>query len=500
MKDPRLAFDRSVRYMDPEGRLHVETANISKANVCPYYGQEIPGWEELGLNPQQIYQMLRDPAELEAAASRFNRIQVLNEHIPVDSHDHQPMSVVGATGSDARYEHPYLKCSLVVWEVKAIAGIMSKRQRELSSAYSYDPDMTPGVYEGIKYDGVMRNISGNHVCLVPEGRAGSDVVVGDRKMEPEMPKKKVVLSRKAALVKGAVYAFAKPLLAKDAKLDITPLVANITAKNYLTEKPKLLIALDAAIKPLLAQDASAAGFAVLLDALDPGADMDPDMSDDDMVPDAEPPPGGPDQPATKDPKAADPVAPPAADPMDAVMEFLGTKLNPEDLAQVSQMMKPKAAPAMDDDMDMGMDNGTDGKLYKEKVTMPGPKNVAMDTAIKEAVNKAVAAAISENTSKVTNDVRSQMREIAEAREAAIPHIGKVNIAMDSAAEIYGAVLKHYDIDPTDLPVAAMKRMVAIQKIPVTRLGDPAPRMALDAAASKSLSERFPDFNRLRNAV
>ncbi|MCV5420626.1 DUF2213 domain-containing protein, partial [Escherichia coli] len=29
------------------------------------------------------------------------------------------------------------------------------------------------------YDGVMRDIVGNHVALVTEGRAGSDVVVGD---------------------------------------------------------------------------------------------------------------------------------------------------------------------------------------------------------------------------------------------------------------------------------------------------------------------------------
>jgi hypothetical protein len=39
--------------------------------------------------------------------------------------------------------------------------------------------MTPGTYGGIKYDGVMRDIVGNHVALVEEGRAGADVHVGD---------------------------------------------------------------------------------------------------------------------------------------------------------------------------------------------------------------------------------------------------------------------------------------------------------------------------------
>ena len=60
----RLAFDRaSVRKLDDVGRLQVAVSNISKANVCPYYGREIPGWEELGLEPDKIYQLYRDPEE-----------------------------------------------------------------------------------------------------------------------------------------------------------------------------------------------------------------------------------------------------------------------------------------------------------------------------------------------------------------------------------------------------------------------------------------------------
>ena len=39
--------------------------------------------------------------------------------------------------------------------------------------------MTPGVYEGHRYDGIMTNIRGNHVALVKDGRAGTDVVVQD---------------------------------------------------------------------------------------------------------------------------------------------------------------------------------------------------------------------------------------------------------------------------------------------------------------------------------
>lgn len=178
--DSALAFDRAtVRSFDKDGRLHIELTPISKANVCPYYGREIPNSRSLGLQPDKVYYLLRDPKELAKAASTFNNIPLLNEHIPVTAADPQKMAVVGSTGTDAEFDGTYLKNSLVVWDADSIAGIETDEKKELSSAYRYVADMTPGVHEGQPYDGVMRDIVGNHVALVIEGRAGSDVVVGD---------------------------------------------------------------------------------------------------------------------------------------------------------------------------------------------------------------------------------------------------------------------------------------------------------------------------------
>jgi hypothetical protein len=87
--------------------------------------------------------------------------------------------VVGSTGTDAKFVAPYLTNSLVIWVQDAIDAIENETQKELSCAYRYRADMTPGSYIGERYDGVMRNIIGNHVAVIPEGRAGSDVVVAD---------------------------------------------------------------------------------------------------------------------------------------------------------------------------------------------------------------------------------------------------------------------------------------------------------------------------------
>jgi len=181
MSEPRalLAMDRSMRSFDQDGRLHVETSPITKANVCPYYGREIPGFKELGLDENKIYKLLRDPAELEKAAKTFNNIPVLIKHIPVSAEEPSQEDVVGSTGTDAEWSAPYLKNSLVIWVQLAIDAIESKQQHELSAAYHYTPDMTPGRFGNEDYDGVMRDIKGNHVALVENGRAGRDVVVMD---------------------------------------------------------------------------------------------------------------------------------------------------------------------------------------------------------------------------------------------------------------------------------------------------------------------------------
>lgn len=209
----RLAFDRaSVRSFDGNGRLQVKVSNISKANVCPYFGREIPNAEKLGLDPEKIYRLWRHPDELKKAAATFNNIPLLNIHTPDFPGDPPRESRVGVTHSNAAFDGTYLTNGLSVWDNSAIAGIETEEQEELSSSYQYVADMTPGTTPtGEVYDGIMRDIVGNHVALVETGRAGSDVLVADS-LPPEL---KHMSKRKAA----AIRATLKPLLAADADLE-----------------------------------------------------------------------------------------------------------------------------------------------------------------------------------------------------------------------------------------------------------------------------------------
>lgn len=226
-----IAQDQSARSYDKDGRLHIAVSNISKATVNPYYGREIPYFEELGLKAEQIYYLLRAPEELAKAAPTFRNLPLLSQHIPVSADDPKKDIVVGSTGSDVEFSAPFLRCSLSVWDAEAIAGIESGEQMELSSAYHYRADMTAGEYQGQRYDGVMRDIVGNHVALVDVGRAGRDVVVADQDpfINRNFPK-----GNNMKLKQGAnerVKQKLKAVLAQDAELSATELLDVVSALN-----------------------------------------------------------------------------------------------------------------------------------------------------------------------------------------------------------------------------------------------------------------------------
>ena len=174
-----LAMDKSLRTTDFDGRLHVEKTHISKAGVNPYFGREIPDYQKLGLDPKQVYRILRDPVELKKAASTFERLPILSKHIPINADKPMQELIIGSIGSNVKFNSPYLDADISIWDSKAIAGIESGQVKELSSGYKFTPVMKAGVYENERYDGIMTEIIGNHLALVESGRAGHDVVVAD---------------------------------------------------------------------------------------------------------------------------------------------------------------------------------------------------------------------------------------------------------------------------------------------------------------------------------
>lgn len=186
MKNYAITFDAkpSMRTVDDNGFLHVALTPISKATVNPYLGSEIEGSREHGFEPDKILYGLRDPAELEKGAKTFDGLPLLLEHHPTDAENLPKEWVVGSVGTDAVYEKPYLKNSLTITDAQAIKYVEDGVAQEISCSYRFTPEFKSGEFteaDGttVHYDFIMRDIRGNHVALVPQGRAGHDVRVAD---------------------------------------------------------------------------------------------------------------------------------------------------------------------------------------------------------------------------------------------------------------------------------------------------------------------------------
>lgn len=417
---PVLAFDRaSVRRYDDDGRLHVAITNISKANVCQYYGAEIPKWQSLGLDAQKVYRLLRDPAALEAAAPTFNNVPLQLKHVHQKANDPQAELIVGSV-SGAVFVHPYLSASLCVWHEEGIAAIETETMVELSSSYHYDAVMEPGEFEGEPYDGKMTNIRGNHVALVEEGRAGPDVIVADSNPftnKQETPAMKTKLGR--ALI--AALSAASPKIAQDSSLGA--LVGEAKKKTFKkTEVVAALVAMDSEI--------DTGSLDEIIDAI-LGVQENPEPEKPTALAGDEPADGGAAQ----------------------LMAFLQEKgLSPEDMDAVSGMVSKLSAPAAAADADPE----AEGYMKKDEV------DTAMDSMSKS----------------LTIKLTKQFRDLEQAKADVRPTVGDV-IGMDSAPSVYRFALDQLKVDHKDLPDAALGKFYALAAgRPVVK----SPIIASDSAA------------------
>lgn len=465
-----VALDRSpsVRTYDMDGQLHISRSPISKANIGEYWGEEIPDFDKLGLEPRKKYRLLRDPLELEKGAKSSNGKQLLIEHVPVDADDHQPDITVGAFGTDAEYVHPYLYNSMTVHARDGISGIEDDSRRQISMGYHYKPVMEPGVYEGEAFDGRMTDIIFNHGCLVENGRAGADVLVGDAAItEPpdsstqtgELTMSKIVLTRKAAMAGGAISAYLAPKLAQDSKFDIATVLKDVTSKNFKAKRPDIIAGVQ---KAMLAKDDTidVKDLGKILDMVEAseveeGADADPNsglpMSAEEM----------------EKKKAAD------ADPVNKAKNFFKDKLSAEDWKAFDDMMGAPEA----------LDETAEEKAAREK--KEGEEAAARDAAAGEepkvttkAMDAAISIAVAAAEKRATTAALKTAGEIASAREFAAEFVGK--LAMDgatSAADVFKGALDVLKVDVTGIHPSAYRKILELQ----SKISDKSkPRIASDS--------------------
>jgi uncharacterized protein len=172
----------TARSLDMNGWTEIKGNPISKVGVFPYSGGQISP----DLEPDRIYQVYRPQEELSntETINSFKLLPWTDEHAMLGSEDEgmlpaEKKGIHGVIGEDVYYEDGYLKANIKIFSEK-LAQLIEQGKKELSIGYRCLYDLTPGVYNGQQYDAIQRNIRGNHLALVDEGRSGSDVSVLDK--------------------------------------------------------------------------------------------------------------------------------------------------------------------------------------------------------------------------------------------------------------------------------------------------------------------------------
>lgn len=171
----------SSREHDINGWAEIKGNPISKVGVFPYSGQQI-GHDDL--DPDKIYNVFRPEEELnnDEAIKSFRLIPWTDEHTMLGDGmgltSAERKGVHGVIGEDVYFEDGYLKGNLKLFSDK-MADLIDNGKKELSIGYRCIYEYNPGVYNGERYDFVQRDIRGNHLALVDEGRSGHEVAVLD---------------------------------------------------------------------------------------------------------------------------------------------------------------------------------------------------------------------------------------------------------------------------------------------------------------------------------
>ena len=447
------------RRYDADGRLHILRTPISKATVNPYYGREIPEADKLGLEPERVYYLLRDPGELAKAAPSFARNQLMFVHTPVSADDPKQESIAGTIGSEVEFEAPYLIADLCIWDAEAIAGVETDTVRELSASYRYRADMTPGMYEGQRYDGVMRDIQGNHVALVKAGRAGSDVKAADSKLETKMTETKF---GKALY---AILCAASPKLAQDAALK--PLVIGLTRKkcDIASLEPKLL-AMDAELrKP------------ETLAAMQAAKDAESEEESEEEKKEREKKSKEAKDKKAKDGKTAKDLSfEEWAKEEEGESDHTGKDGEEESLEEKKKRYEREKRRADDSEEESEEER-------KERMEKRAKDKKAKDCSAKDEEKKA-----EDKMKHAMDEFKADLRAADEARRAVRTVVGDV-LAQDSAEGIYGFALDQMKVDRTGVTgVPALRALFNLAQ----QASKPAPRVAFDAV---SVEEKFTGAGR-----
>lgn len=175
---------QTKRQSDINGFVEIRDNPISRAGIFQYSGRAIG---DPTLIPDRMYNVLRPEEELnnEDTIRSFQLLPFVNDHPNnlLAVADEDKPTVDGKPADGVIGERVYFKDGFLYGNLKfftdRIHRAIDAGKKELSAGFRCIYERASGLYNGEPYEFIQRNIRGNHVALVNEGRAGPEVAVLD---------------------------------------------------------------------------------------------------------------------------------------------------------------------------------------------------------------------------------------------------------------------------------------------------------------------------------
>lgn len=189
MKDGTLDRAQAMdeRIIDTNGWPEIRDNPLSKVGVFAYSGRVLPG----AADPDKMYMVYRPAAELadpETVAS-FKLVPWIDNHTMLGEEESgmtpaEQKGVQGVVGEDVYFaETEQFPDGALFGNIKVFSesmkNLIDAGKEELSCGYRCKYEWEAGEFNGQHYELIQRQIRGNHLALVNQGRMGPDVSVLD---------------------------------------------------------------------------------------------------------------------------------------------------------------------------------------------------------------------------------------------------------------------------------------------------------------------------------
>jgi hypothetical protein len=207
--------EHSQRKMTDEGYL-VMPGKIARTGIQDYHNFEL-GLPGSPLDTVRIYRPAEEVFNADSMASFEHKPVTIGHPSELVTADNWASLSKGEVRDVAR-DGEFMSSILIVKAKDAIEKI-DRGTVQLSNGYTCDLDMTPGITpDGMKYDGVQRNIRGNHVALVDAARCGSACRVADSKPDEGVKMKTTIKGVPFEIADASAHAAIEQVVAENATL------------------------------------------------------------------------------------------------------------------------------------------------------------------------------------------------------------------------------------------------------------------------------------------